>query len=92
LNTDSLDIESVRVARTSFVCVDAGLDRKGLRPFGDIAGVDELGPDPRFYAGADTLGIRLVAISRGELVHLERATTDENRSPGNGSIHHAFDS
>jgi hypothetical protein len=41
LNIASLDFEWVRVARRSFLWVDAGLDRKGIRRFGDAASVDE---------------------------------------------------
>jgi hypothetical protein len=92
LNIASLDIEWVQSAGATFVGVDAVLDSDGPRRFGDVAGVDELGPDPRFFAGANCLAIRLGAASRGERSHLERATPDANHSPGNGRTHHAFDS
>jgi hypothetical protein len=59
-------------------------DRKGLRRFGDVAGVDELGPDARFFADADCWGIRLVAVSRGELAHnVQRPTLTTTLSIAN---------
>jgi hypothetical protein len=41
-------------------------------------------------AGADCFGVSLVTASRGKFAHLEHATTDANRSPGNSRTRHAL--